>query len=217
MLDLLEHYKIFVEHYGLVVLFITLFLETLGLPLPGETALIVTSALAANGGLNIVSVALTGIAAAMTGDNVAYLIGRWYGRELILTYGRRFGVTDESYRKAEQVTQKYGAYVVVFARFFVLLRQLNGLVAGSANMSWPRFFLANFLGSSLWVLFWTILVYQFGQTVSLVPKALHHFFLVAAMVVPVFLIVMAILYRKYKSEIGSRFPSGSSKADKEEY
>ncbi|WP_299475899.1 DedA family protein [uncultured Roseibium sp.] len=215
MLDLPEHYKVFVEHYGLIVLFITLFLETLGLPLPGETALIMTSALASDGGLNIVSVAAAGITAAMAGDNVAYLIGRRYGRGLVLTYGRRFGVTDENYRKAEQATEKYGAYIVVFARFFVVLRQLNGLVAGSANMSWPRFLLANLVGSTLWVLFWTTLVYQFGHTIALIPKALHHLSLIAAMSVPVLLILLVILYRRYGIDIRSRLPSPSSTSDEE--
>ncbi len=198
MRSLLEHFEFFVEHYGLIALFVTVFLETVGLPLPGESVLVTTSAIAANGGLNILTVAITGIIAAVAGDNLAYFIGRRFGRELILKHGSRFGVTDERYRKVEEVTQKYGAYIVVIARFVVLLRQLNGLVAGSVNMNWHKFFIANVIGSTLWVLFWTTLSYQFGQNVSLIPTLLHHSSLVAAVVVLVLLLMILIFYLRLK-------------------
>ncbi|WP_372571613.1 DedA family protein [Ruegeria jejuensis] len=204
-----EHFASLIESYGLIVLFVTLFFETFGLPLPGESALVATSAVAANGSLNIVAVAAVAGLAAIAGDNVAYLIGRRYGRALILAYGGRFGISEAKYQAAERATEKYGAYVVVCARFFVLLRQLNGLVAGSANMPWPRFFVANVVGSALWVSFWATLAYQFGQHISLLPKALHHLSLIAAILIPAILVLVFVFGRsglKARSS-GAREPS----------
>lgn len=196
MHHLADHFENLLETYGLVILFPTIFFETFGLPLPGESALVATSALAAKGSLNIVAVAITASLAAIAGDNVAYLIGRRYGRAIILAYGTRFGITEEKYEAAERATNTYGAYVVVCARFFVLLRQLNGLVAGSANMPWMKFFVANVVGSVLWVLFWTILAYQFGQHVSLQAKGLHHISVIVAILVPIALVLMFVFGRK---------------------
>ncbi len=194
-----DHFENFVQNYGLFVLFPTIFFETFGLPLPGESALVATSALAAKGTLNIFAVAAVAAVAslaAIAGDNVAYLIGRRYGRAIILAYGSRFGITETKYEAAERATNKYGAYVVVCARFFVLLRQLNGLVAGSANMPWVKFFLANVAGSVLWVLFWTTIAYQFGHSVSLLPDAVHHILLIGAVLVPVALVLVLVFGRR---------------------
>lgn len=204
MLNLIQHFNAFVENYGLIALFITLFFETVGLPLPGESVLITISTFAASGGVNIVEVVLIGTCAAVAGDNVAYFIGRRYGRDLILTYGCRFGVTHEKYRKVELATERYGVFIVLFARFVVLFRQLNGLVAGSANMAWHKFFIANVLGSILWVLFWTTLAYQFGQNISLVPIALHHMSYIAAIVVLALLVTILILFLRHRMKMRSR-------------
>ncbi|WP_109313035.1 DedA family protein [Ruegeria sp. AU67] len=106
-----------------------------------------------------------------------------------------FGVTEEKYEAAERATNKFGACDVVCARFFVLLLQLNGLVAGSANMPWMKFFIANVVGSVLWVLFWTILAYQFGQHVSLLAKGLHHVSVIVAILIPVALILVFVFGR----------------------
>lgn len=191
-----DNFENLVEHYGLFILFPTIFFETFGLPLPGESALVAASALAAKGTLNIFAVAAVASIAAIAGDNVAYLIGRRYGRAIILAYGNRFGITETKYEAVERATTNYGAYVVVCARFFVLLRQLNGLVAGSANMPWVKFFLANVAGSMLWVLFWTTIAYQFGHRVSLLPDALHHVSLMGALLVPVALALMLVFGRR---------------------
>ncbi|MCG7522560.1 DedA family protein [Ruegeria sp. Ofav3-42] len=191
-----DNFENLIENYGLFVLFPTIFFETFGLPLPGESALVATSALAAKGTLNIFAVAAVAILAAIAGDNVAYLIGRRYGRAIILAYGSRFGITQTKYDSVERATNKYGAYVVVCARFFVLLRQLNGLVAGSANMPWIKFFLANVAGSVLWVLFWTTIAYQFGHRVSLLPDAVHHLSLIGAVLVPVTLVLVFVFGRR---------------------
>ena len=183
MLTLLLQIEPLVERFGLPGLFVDVFLEALGLPLPGETLIIIASGLAGLGKLNIYGIAIAAFLAAVAGDNVGYLIGRKLGRPLIVKHGSRFGVTQERLESVESLIQKRGPILVAFARFFVVLRQLNGLAAGSAGMHWPVFLIANAIGAALWVGFWTSLAYHFGRDASLLPDIFKHLSIVAFLVV----------------------------------
>nr|WP_276562498.1 DedA family protein [Hoeflea prorocentri] len=165
-------------------LFVDVLLEALGMPLPGETLIIVAAGLAALGQLSITGVALTAFFAAVVGDNIGYLIGRKLGRPLIVRHGSRWGITHERLAAAEDIIQKRGPIIVAFARFFVLLRQLNGIAAGTAGMHWLRFLIANMIGAALWVGLWTTIAYHFGKDVTFLPLIWHHLALVAMVVVP---------------------------------
>jgi len=88
--------------------------------------------------------------------------------------------------------------MVVAARFVVVLRQLNGLVAGSTGMHWVRFLAANLVGAALWVGFWSTLAYQFGHSAALVPFILQHLSVVAMIIVPTTIIVLIFVYRHMK-------------------
>lgn len=205
MSHLHEYLSAFSQDFALPVLFLALFLETLGLPIPGETVLISSSAVASQGDLNIYLVIAVAIVASMVGDNVAYLIGRRYGRKVVIVYGPKVGVTEEKYERAEQITGRYGVYVVVFARFFILLRQLNGFVAGTTGMPWRTFVLANAIGSTLWVSFWAALTYMLGQSFSFIPWITHHVAVAVSMVVVSVLLLIAVLsFRARDVETGER-------------
>ncbi|MEM6463565.1 MAG: DedA family protein [Pseudomonadota bacterium] len=192
MLEWLNNIEPFIRQYGLPGLFLDVFLEALGMPLPGETLLIFASGLAALGKVSIVGVALTAFAAAVVGDNVGYIIGRKLGRPLIVHHGSRFGITHERLQAAEDIIQKRGPIIVAFARFFVLLRQLNGIAAGSAGMHWLRFLIANAVGAALWVGFWTTLAYRFGRDASVIPEIWSHLSRVAMFAVPGFVLLAII-------------------------
>ena len=194
MPDLIHHLTLLVAHYGIPALFISVSLEALGAPLPGETAVLVASAAAAAGEFNIQVVALTAFVAAVMGDNMGYLIGRKLGRPVLVRYGARFGATEANLARAEAVAAKHGPLMVVFARFFVILRQLNGIVAGSTGMRWPVFMVANAVGAALWVGLWSTLAYRFGLTAKALPYIWHHLALVAAVLVPVLIITLVVLY-----------------------
>lgn len=160
----------FVQTYGLWGLGLDVFLEAMGAPLPGETVLIVASGLAAAGAFDIRLVALVAFLGATLGDNTGYLIGRKFGRPFVLAKGRRIGITPERLGRVERMLDHRGAVVVVVARFFPLLRQLNGLAAGTAAMHWARFAVANALGAALWVGLWSWAAFTFGQQVQLLPQ-----------------------------------------------
>ena len=172
-----------IQDYGAGALFVSLTLETLGLPLPGESALILASTLAGAGKLGFWSVAIAAWCGAVLGDNIAYFIGRRYGRQVVTRYGARFGVTESRYARVEVIFTRFGPFMVVVARFVVLLRQMNGLVAGTANMNWLVFLASNIIGAALWVGFWTTLAYHFGHSAIILPFIGRHVGLVASVLV----------------------------------
>ncbi|MBD1548922.1 DedA family protein [Roseibium aggregatum] len=182
-----------IHQYGAPGVFAVVGLEALGLPVPGETAIIAAAAAAGAGGLNIYLVGVAAILGAILGDNIGYLIGWRYGRVFIERHGAKFGVSQEKYAKAERLAERYGFAMVLFARFVVLLRQLNGLVAGSTGMHWAVFFLANAIGAVLWVGTWATIAYVFGESVAglALPWILHHLVYVGG--AAVFLAILALL------------------------
>lgn len=185
----------FITAYGAVALFVCVALESLGAPLPGESAIIFASAAAAAGKLDIVTVAIAAFAGAVLGDNLGYLIGRKAGRPVILKFGRHVGFGPPQLDRAEAVARRHGPLMVVFARFVVLLRQLNGIVAGTTGMHWATFGIANAVGAALWVGVWTTLAYRFGHSArDLLPFLWHHLSLVAAVLVPLAILVLLVLH-----------------------
>lgn len=187
-----------VAHYGIPALFMSVSLEALGAPLPGESAVLLASAAAAAGELDIRAVVLTAVIAAVLGDNLGYLIGRKLGRAVILRYGGRFGATQANLARVEAVAARYGPLMVVFARFFVVLRQLNGIVAGSSGMRWPVFLAANLVGAALWVGLWSTLAYRFGLSTAALPFIWHHLALLAGILTPLLILALALLYLRQR-------------------
>ncbi|WP_423822375.1 DedA family protein [Salinisphaera sp. SPP-AMP-43] len=161
-----------ISDYGPWAIFMLVLIEDFGVPVPGETALISAALLASQGKLPIAWLLPAAWLGAVIGDNIGYAIGRLGGRRLVLRYGARVGITDERLGRVERFFARRGGVIVVVARFFVGLRQLNGIVAGIGCMAAPRFVLYNALGAALWVGLWGFGTYWFGEHFS---KALKTF------------------------------------------
>src|SRR5262245_52452533 len=116
---------------------VILALEAMGAPLPGETLLIFASVLAAHGDLALPALLVFAFIGSGLGDSIGYCIGRTLGRAVITRYGARIGLTAARFDTIEKVFTRYGAPTVAVARFVNVLRQLNGVVAGSLGMRWP--------------------------------------------------------------------------------
>ncbi|WP_043062680.1 DedA family protein [Brucella anthropi] len=144
----------YIAAYGALALFVIVYFESFGAPLPGESALIASSLLALHGTLNIEAVLIAVFIGAVLGDCTGYLIGRFGGRRLILRYGHLAKLTPERLEQFEKLFDSKGIYVVATARFVVLLRQLNGIVAGSMKMNPLHFLAANIVGAAGWTLVW---------------------------------------------------------------
>jgi membrane protein DedA with SNARE-associated domain len=159
-LSLIEPY---LREYGLTAIFVIIYLESLGAPLPGESALLATSALAVRGDFLIGHVFLVIWVAAVLGDTTGYAIGRFGGSVLLRRYGGMVGLTPERLDTLEDLFRRRGAWIVVSARFVVVLRQLNGLVAGSVLMPFHTFLAANVVGAAAWTACWTFGPYYLGS------------------------------------------------------
>lgn len=206
-MSLTGHLAHLVAQYNVAALFVSVSLETLGLPLPGESAVILSSGLAGAGELNIYAVVAAAFAGAVLGDNVAFAIGRKFGRPVIIRYGARVGITDAVFSRGEAMMQRRGPLIVVVARFFVLLRQLNGLLAGTTGMRWPIFLLANIVGAALWVGVWTTVGYRFGKSAAILPFLARHLALVAMIVTPMVIAVLIFVYfRDFRTRRDHRPP-----------
>jgi membrane protein DedA with SNARE-associated domain len=139
-----------INRYGYPALFLTIMVEGVGILAPGQSVLIAASLTAAHGHLNLFWVLFWAFMAAVLGNSLGYLIGRWGGRALLL----KCKVREDRLARLEGYFRRYGGGVVLLARFFDGLRQLNGIVAGILKMPWGVFTVFNLLGAILWIGVW---------------------------------------------------------------
>src|SRR5256714_3195256 len=128
-----------VATYGYVFVFVLVGLESLGIPLPGETALVSAAAYAALGHLSIALVIIAAAAGAIVGDNIGYWIGRKGGRALVLRYGKKLRLNERHLARAEEFFEKHGGKTVFIGRFIALLRSWAALLAGIGSMPYGEF------------------------------------------------------------------------------
>lgn len=140
-----------VEHLGYLIVFLGVGIESLGVPVPGETALVIGAVLAAQGHLNPAGVAVVGLAGAVLGDNTGYYVGRRWGHRLIRARGIRRVYDPRRVAVAERFFQRHGWTAVFFGRFVAILRIFAGPLAGLHRMPWPHFLAANAAGGMIWV------------------------------------------------------------------
>ncbi|MFJ1703890.1 DedA family protein [Kitasatospora sp. NPDC088346] len=169
--------------YAIVGLIIGL--ESLGIPLPGEIALVSAALLAAQGHVSPWWVAICAILGAIIGDSIGYSIGRKGGKPLFEKLGRKFPkhFGAEHLESAERSFQKWGMWAVFFGRFVALLRIFAGPLAGALRMPYWKFLTANVLGGVAWAGGTTLLVYQVGKVAEKWLKSFSWIGLVAAVLV----------------------------------
>lgn len=149
--------------WGYLALAVGLLGEDAGLPLPGETILLLASFLAhKTHQLNLELIILIGFCAAVTGDNLGFFLGRRLGPRL-LRWLRETMHMDEDVAAASDQIRHHGPATVFWARFIVGLRTVAGPVAGALGMDWKRFLLANALGAAAWVTFIALIGYEFAN------------------------------------------------------
>ena len=138
-------------HWGYLALAGGLLGEDAGIPLPGETILMLASFTAhKTGQLSITWVIVIGIAAAIVGDNLGFFLGRWLGPRLLNWLRRKFHM-DEDVDVAKDQIKRHGGATVFWARYIFGLRTITGPVAGALGMDWKRFLVFNALGAATWV------------------------------------------------------------------
>jgi membrane protein DedA with SNARE-associated domain len=177
----------FVQHlihvYGLLTVAVIVGLECVGVPMPGETALLAAAMYAGTKhDLNIVSVILTAAAAAIVGRMIGYAIGRGFGYRLLLRYGYYVGMTEARIKLGQYLFMRHGGKIVIFAQFVPVLRTFAGLFAGANVMPWRSFVVANAVGSFLWALIYGYAVYALGRQFEQVEGSVVIFFILITIV-----------------------------------
>jgi len=190
-----------------------IFLEDFGVPVPGETVLIVAAIYAGTGRLSIWLVALVGFLAAILGDNVGFAIGHFGGRPLAERYGKYILLTPERLDKTASFFDRHGGKVIVIARFVEGLRQANGIIAGITGMHWTKFLPFNMFGAALWVGVWVSIGYFSGSHIDSIYRTATRyqvFFAIAVgLVILGFIAHRVWRWRKERHERSAR-PSESS-------
>jgi membrane protein DedA with SNARE-associated domain len=156
----------FIAHYGLFFLFGIVCLESAGLWLPGETALIAAGVYAAEGHLPIAGVIAVAGAGAIIGDNIGYWAGREGGRRLIYRYEWTRNLSDRVMPPAERFFDKHGGKAVFLARFFGGVRVTGAWMAGITRMSWGKFLFWNAAGGLVWAVGVGLIAYYAGRAVA---------------------------------------------------
>jgi membrane protein DedA with SNARE-associated domain len=153
-----------VHAYGLLVVAGFIGLESVGIPLPGESALIVGAVIAGRTHeLNIVAVILTALAASLIGRMIGYLIGARFGYWLLLRFGSYVGITEARIKLGQYLFLNHGGIIIIIAQFLPILRAIAGILAGANRMPWRRFLLASTVGATLWATAFGIGGYSFGK------------------------------------------------------
>ncbi len=186
-----------IESYGYVVLFLLVGLESLGVPLPGETALLTAGALAALGHLSIVEVLATGATGAIVGDNGGYWIGRTGGLALLRRYGRVVRLTDAKLARVRRFFDRHGPKTIFLGRFVALLRTWAAVLAGVGRMRYPTFMLYNALGGIVWATVVGMLGYLFGRHLPALEHDLRRSAWMIAAVVAAAIIAL-VVWRRFR-------------------
>ena len=153
----------FFTSHGLPLLFVVVMIESFGVPLPGETALIAFGVLASQGHYSIVVVIAVAAAGAIVGDNLGYLIiGRRGGRALLERWGPLRRYSERFLPATEELMAKHGDKVVFFGRFVTILRYTAAWVAGIAGMPWRKFLFWNAAGGICWATLVGLVSYYAG-------------------------------------------------------
>jgi membrane protein DedA with SNARE-associated domain len=157
----------FFTHHGLPVLFFAVAVESFGIPVPGETALIALAVLAAQGHYPIFLVIALAAAGAIIGDNLGYwLIGRIGGGALFRRWAWLNQYADRVLPRAERLMARHGGKTVFFGRFITVLRYTAAWVAGIAHMPWRRFLFWNAAGGIVWATSVGLIAYYSGHAAA---------------------------------------------------
>ena len=154
----------FVSNYGVWMVAAFIALESIGLPLPAEAALIAAAFFAARThDIDIWSLIAAGIVAAILGEMVGFWIGRRFGHQVLMRYGARVGFTEERIRVGQWLFLRYGGRFVFIARFLPFLRNIAAVLAGTNSMGQHSFYFASATAAVAWIICYGLGAYSFGE------------------------------------------------------
>lgn len=182
--SILDFLRDAVVQYGYWAVGLALLLENAGIPVPGETILLLASFLAySEHDLRLPWIMIVATIAATLGDNLGFALGSYGGRPLLARYQSFFRIQKSTIERGEQLFARYGAATIFFARFVFGMRIVAGPLAGVLRMPWQKFAIFNFLGAAVWVSVISSVGYLFGRHLDKLESVMKRFDVVVAIIV----------------------------------
>lgn len=196
------------QAYGYWAVALLVFLESTGIPSPGETMLITAGVYAgATHHLHIAFVIATAWIAAVLGDNTGYWIGREGGWRLLRRYGRLIRVDDGTMKIGVYLFRRHGGKIVFIGRFIPVLRTWGAVLAGVNRYPWPKFLFWNATSAAAWATAWGMFAYGFGRTLQHVESLVSLIAIALALIVTVVsAVVIARRRRALRTRAERAFP-----------
>lgn len=139
------------DKYGYIILFISLFLELLALPLPGEILMSYCGFVVFQGKLNFILCIIVSTLGVIFGVTLSYFIGKKFGVKFFNKYGKYIHLGPEKIKKVDKWFDKYGNKLLIFTYFIPGVRHITGYTAGTTSLSYKKFSVNAYLGAFIWV------------------------------------------------------------------
>jgi membrane protein DedA with SNARE-associated domain len=180
-----------ITSFGYWAVFCLVALESVGVPLPGETSLIAAGIYAGHSHkLSIWVIFLVAAAAAIIGDNIGYWVGDKGGYQLLRRYGHYVRIDESKMKIGRYIFDRHGGKVVFFGRFVSILRTYAAFLAGTNKMRWRTFFIFNAAGGIVWAAIYAFGAYILGNSLRTISGTVNLVLLGAAVVVMAFAIMV---------------------------
>ena len=194
-----------IDQYGYAIVVVLVLAEGVGLPLPGETALVTAAAFSAQSHrLSVIGVVLASIIGATAGGCGGYWIGSAGGLPFLERHGGHIGITKARIGRARKFFTEHGPKAVFAARFIAILRTFAGVLAGVTKMRLWVFFLWNLLGAIVWSVVFGTLGYEFGNNLPWLEHVIGRTSLIILAVVLVVGVVIWHQRRKRKAGLKAK-------------
>jgi membrane protein DedA with SNARE-associated domain len=188
--------------YGYLVVFLLVMIESIGVPVPGETALVGAALYAGSThNLEIWLVIAVAIAGAVVGDNIGFSIGRYGGAKLLLRHGHKIHLHEARLKIGIWLFRRHGGKVVFWGRFVSILRTWAAFLAGTNHMEWSRFLVFNAAGGAVWATLYGVVYYEFGGALKKLSTTIDVTIGVAGTAI---LVVFVIWTRRKEDELQKR-------------
>lgn len=186
------------SRFGYLAVFVGVGAEGVGIPLPGETVLVIAAVLAASGHLNLLGVGITAWASASVCPQLGYVVGRTWGARLL-----KVAWVSRLYRpahlaRAEAFYDRFGWLAVLLGRFIAVLRIFAAPLAGMHRMPWLRYSVANTVGAAIWVAFICIVGAVLGKNLARAERLVADAGFIGLVVVLLLIAAAVIVYWRYR-------------------
>jgi membrane protein DedA with SNARE-associated domain len=181
-MDLVPHLHGYLATYGYLAIFVIVGLESAGVPMPGETALVAAAILAGQGKLHLWGVIGAAAAGAIFGDNCGYWVGRELGFPIAYRFGRYVRLDERRLKLGQYLFLRHGGKIVFFGRFVAVLRAFAAFLAGVNHFDWERFFFFNAAGGIVWAAIYGTGGYLLGKAFEAYARPVGIAVLIAAVI-----------------------------------